>query len=305
MAQQIYIVLHMPKTAGTTLAENFKLNFGRDGWLYNTLEREAGLYWRVGAQEWNDGALDDFLGYYVAHNVTSRTRCIFGHTVFPGIHRFLSPQINPLYITFLRDPVERCISFYYYLKGNSNVRHEWPAEIIRESWSLQEWIEKGTPRVLINNGQVRHLLLDLKSLDNIYTNGVTPPQDMTREHLEEAKRRLRQFWFVGLTENFADDSYYLYGKLGFRRFHPEAVVNASSHKQQVTLGTRQLIAEMNSLDIELYEYARTLRAHFLRDHGYNFQYNRRKALLLRSLYNSNRLCSLARLAVRIKRGLMP
>ena len=273
MAQTIYIVFHIYKTAGQSLRSNFEKNFRDDEWL-PMYAYPIGLDKAMSPA--NPGWDAERVYDYVAKRATSRTRCIFGHMAYFGVHNLVDSDVDPLYITFLRDPVERIISFYYHLRNQSpNV---WGGEIVERNWSIEEWLDKS--RLLAKcNGQLRQLLLG--TYDEVLTE-----RELTREHLEEGKRRLREFWYVGLTETFREDSHYLYGKLGFSRFHPQAVVNPTPDKKEVSPKTREYIAERNALDIELYQFAKKLRAEFINHNAFDYHFNKNKAIIMKSAYFS-------------------
>jgi hypothetical protein len=272
MNQNLYIVLHIYKTAGQTLRHNFQANFRGDAWLPMYVG-PIGLDESVGSG--NPGWDVERINRYVVQKVTDRMRCIFGHMAYFGMHELVSASVTPRYITFLREPVDRCVSFYYFLKNKS--QNVWHNEIVERNWSLEEWFEK-TKALWRYNGQLRQILL------GSYEEVLTEPE-LTREHLEEAKRRLQQFWYVGLTEHFNEDSHYLYGRLGFWRYCGGAVINATPSKGEVSPATRQLIAERNALDLELYEYAKELRTRFIRENALAFHLGKNKALMIRQLHH--------------------
>jgi Sulfotransferase family len=180
-----------------------------------------------------------------------------------GVHELVPGTAEPRYIVFLRDPVERVISLYFYLKYTST--NYWHREIVNHDWTIEDWLAH-SEALWMHNGQLRHLLLG--SYDE-----VERERTLTADHLVEGKRRLGQFWFVGLTEAFAPDARYLYGKLDFRRFHPRVVVNATPKKDVVSPAVREQIIAYNELDMELYEYGRALRRKILlrRPLAYHFQ----------------------------------
>jgi hypothetical protein len=263
MNQPLYIVMHIAKTAGTTLRANFELNFAE-----NVL---------VPAYTSSDIPHFERMKDFACRNIAAETRCIFGHLAYFDMHQDLGLDTDPRYITFLRDPVERSISLYRFAKRvPENIGHK---EITEGDWSLEEWFEKS--RVYHNrcNGQVRHLL---RSPSHPF-----PPElELTSEHLEEAKRRLSRFWFVGLTERFDDDSHYLYGRIGFSKYHPETMMNAAPGREVVAEETKRTIAEANALDRQLYEFARQLHNRFISERATRFHYHRNKSLLLARLYRS-------------------
>ena len=292
MSHKLYIVSHIPKTAGSTLESNFHRNFKGSGWL-------RGGGWlhlcrpSIGAARAEQ--INELMTKYIAGNSNRHTKCIFGHGAYFGVHKVVNPAAEPRYITFLRDPVERCISMYYWYK-NTAVR-DWQREIVEGNWSIEEWLEK-SKNPMKSNGQLRHLLLNSYEeaflryncqsrhllLDSHEAASIAP--ELTREHLEEGERRLRQFWYVGLTETFDEDAHYLYGKLGFWKYNPQRVVNATPRDKEVSPATRRLIAEYNGLDMELYEFAREFRAEFIRNNALDFKRNINKARRRRALFTA-------------------
>ena len=196
----------------------------------------------------NPGWVGGRVKAYVGERGTSATRCVFGHFAYYGIHRLLPGPVEPRYVIFLRNPVQRLNSLYYYLRNNSP--NYWHHEIIRSGWSIDEWLES-TPALWVRNGQVRQLLI------GTYPEVEHEPA-LHRDHLEEAKRRLRTFWFVGLTELFSQNSAKLYRRLGFTQLHGEAIVNATRDKQAAAPETIRRILAKNELDLELYQYGRQL-----------------------------------------------
>jgi Sulfotransferase family len=268
---ELSIVLHIYKTAGKSLLRDFRYNLP-DKVLLRMYGGPVGLDKSQGGVNpgWDIARIND----YVTRHAGSQTKCIFGHMAYFGMHSLLPAKAEPRYITFLRDPVERCISWYYHLKNNSQT--VWHQEIVEGKWSVEEWFEKSS---LLGryDGQLRQILLGT-SFEEVLT-----APELTREHLEEGKRRLRQFHYVGLTETFDEDSYYLYGKLNFRRFPAELRTNVSPGKKEVSPAIRRVIAERNALDMELYEFARELRAEFVRRNAQDWNSSRRKAAMMRSL----------------------
>jgi hypothetical protein len=269
-AAEIYVILHMYKAAGTTLFANLRRGFGPKQLLPMYVE-PIGLDVdkRLGSRA-NPGWIADPVQQYVARNVTSRTRCLCGHMAYCGVHEAINPPRAARYVTFLRDPVERTISLYYYLRSTTNY---WHRELVEADWSLDEWLEKSQALWMLD-GQVRQLLLGTYA-------EVSTAREIGRPHLEEAKRRLRQFWYVGLAETFADDADYLFGKMRFYRFSPKPVHNATPEKAEVSSQTRRLIARHNQLDLELYELGRELHGQFNRQHWLNVRWNQFRARLRR------------------------
>lgn len=263
MSPDLYLVLHLPKTAGSTLLANFCANFPGDELLP--------LSPRVA--NWQRRTLADAIEEQVQRK-TPRTRCVFGHWAYLGVHESVRPGARPAYITFLREPVERCVSLYGFIRSRPD--NPFHAAIARGRWSLGQWLEHGEALEL-RNGQTRRLLFD-------GTNNILLEPELSRDHLEAAKARLREFWFVGLTETFDEDALGLYGRLNFWRFHRARVVNAARGKAVATPEERASLAQANQCDLELWAFARELRAQWRREHARQVRLQRRQARVLKQLY---------------------
>jgi hypothetical protein len=147
-------------------------------------------------------------------------RIVHGHmrakTLLPAIH-------DPAQVwIWFRDPVERVISNYFFLRGS-------PA---------------GTRRVeSIRDGQTS--LLEFASnrrTANLQSKFLAPLD-------------LERLGFIGLTERYDDCLRLLFNDVGAE---PARIVNRTREKPQVDAETRAAIAEANADDIELYARAKAL-----------------------------------------------
>lgn len=284
--------MHIPKTAGSTLRRNFELNFNdRCLFLYSELIGQAPLDANnsneLRIHRKNNG---DKLKQYIAQNATPDIDFLFGHKVNTELHNSVQGDREPRYITFLREPVERIISLYNFTRNSPQIPED--HEAIAQNWTLEEWLER-TKRD-IKNSQLMKFLPESAFPDTSQTDEQLNFQ-LSNYHLETAKESLSRFWFVGLTETFNSDALYLYGKLGTKRFYPEKIVNASPNKKAVSPQTRERIAAMNTLDIEFYNFACEYYSDFISKNQSDYQKQKKKALLLQSLYrNSTGIRSLLR-----------
>jgi hypothetical protein len=234
----LYIVHHLHKTAGTTLQNNFALNF-RPGAFVPLSRHLFGFQadW-VGAQ---DRLLIDA---YVQERAGAK--CLFGHLAYGGIEALL-PQREARTIIFLRRPTPRVLSLYSFFKHVLPADHLRRKEIEENNWDLAAWLAQCN-YLGIDNGQVRGLLW---GQDPTVIEGVPLDQG----HLQRAKEHLARAWFIGLTESFEDDFLTLAGLLDFSRFDATAHANVSPREQKPDAPLLRQIEERNQLDEELYAFA--------------------------------------------------
>lgn len=274
----LYVVLHLYKTAGQTLLHNFRENYKRRHWLPMYVG-PIGLDIDKGTgSSANPGWIGERVNDYVRQKATAETRCLFGHMAYVGVHELVPDPADARYIVFLRDPIERVVSLYSYLKYKSS--NYWHREIVENNWTLEEWLDQSRG-LWLHNGQLRQLLI------GTYPE-VETERELTAAHLAEGRRRLQQqFWFIGLTETFKDDARYLYGRLNFTRFHPEARVNANPQKDAISPAVRQQIIACNQLDMELYAFGRTLRSEMVRRNRPAYHYHQLRAAARRFIFERN------------------
>ncbi len=248
MGRPLYVVIHLYKTAGKALLHNFQQNL-RKGELLPMYAPQIGLNKAQGSA--NPGWNEEVVVNYLKSRLNDKIKCIFGHMAFYGIHELSFVNHRDVrYITFLRDPVNRVISLYYYLKYNST--NIWHDEIVTNNWSIEEWLDNSRG-LWIHNGQLRHLLLWQRK-------EVTYQRQLTEEHLRIGKQIIDRMWFVGIKETFDSDLHFLCRLLNFRNCSPDERINVSSGDKQVNDVAIQRIKQDNALDCVLYAYARQVHA---------------------------------------------
>jgi hypothetical protein len=229
------LFLHMPKTAGTTLVYVLQKVYGTD-----RVYHEPDVYTDSCA------LANDFLLLPAAER--SRIEVLCGH--FPVGFHALMPEAAP-YITMLREPVERLISFYYYMR-------EHPADErfkdARKYNSIAAYIRSGVTRD-VDNGMTRVIAG--------YPPGQDPPTPFggcTRDLLEQAKYNLRErFCFVGLTEQFPQSLVLMKRAFEWKRVPMFESLNATQSrpaKEDVSQEDMAALLEHTQLDRELYAYAK-------------------------------------------------
>ena len=228
--ERILIHLHLPKTAGTTLRTIADRNY-TGGEIY-TVSRP---YAEQG---------EELRG--LPEQRRREIKLLRGHMVF-GLHEHFDKPAD--YFTILRDPVERVISAYYYVRRTPTLPYY--GEVVGKNMSLEDFAASGLPQAY--NQQAR--LISGRFDD--FTNA-----------LEIAKHNLNtHFIVVGISERFDETLLLLKKQLGWTRvfYHRQNVTKNRPTRSEVSKSAIKLIERQNALDMELYEIAlrqfdETLRA---------------------------------------------
>lgn len=241
-AEQTIIFLHIPKTAGTT--------------LHLIIERHYPPESIFSLGPMAQDSIREFKNMSEARR--AEIRVLKGHMGF-GLHEFVPGPWA--YFTLLREPIDRVISFYYFVH---RTRQHYLYDFVQsEHVGLKEFIEsQATP--MVDNAQTR--MLSGVWLDVGFG-------ECTKETLEQAKRNLREsFTVVGLTERFDETLFLLKRAFGWDKlFYTKQNVTANRpQKSDLPSDTLDTLVNVNLLDIELYQYATELFEEQVRRQGLSF-----------------------------------
>jgi hypothetical protein len=223
--EQALIFVHIPKSAGTTLNHVIAWEYSPfqivsvDGrfprWAFRRMTR------------WTPRRL-------------ARSDVFTGHMPF-GLDTFLGREAN--YVTILRKPVERVISEYFYRIGRKS--HPLEDRGIK-GFSLRDYVEK----LPYDNVQTKLLAGGNQGYDFMAGR-------CSAAMLATAKRNLAErFSLVGLTERFEETLALAKLLFGWKvdRYATMRVTPGKSKEKAVPADMRELIAEHNRYDVELYQY---------------------------------------------------
>jgi len=224
-ASEAVIFLHLPKAAGSTLNRLIE-------WEYPLFEMYSidPVFFK-----WSWGHLQ-----HLSKERLRRTRMFKGHMLF-GLHAIL-PQ-PATYITVLREPVDRVISAFYFMRTYKLHPLYW--KLKSENWSLEDFVRR-VPR------------------DNVQCKIIARAEygkPCTAEICERAKENLvRYFSVVGLFEHFEESLALMKLRFGWKlqRYSSFNVTRSRPRKADIPQWILDLIAGRNSLDISLYECASNL-----------------------------------------------
>jgi hypothetical protein len=163
---------------------------------------------------------------------------VYGHFEF-GIHEFLG--IPPCYATILREPISRVISFYYHVARDPN----WPLyPRIKEGVSLKEFVASR-----INEQTHNYMTRILAGVPPV------PAPTYDRVLLDRAKENLdRYFCAVGTVDSMGEVLRVLGQRFGWRSRSIPTLNVMTQPRPEIDSQTRDIIAEHNRLDIELYQW---------------------------------------------------
>lgn len=219
------IFLHLPKTAGTTVNRLIE-------WEYPLKEMysvDPVLF------QWSAAHLRK-----LAPERLKKIRMFKGHMVF-GLHEVL-PQ-PATYITVLRDPVDRVISAFYFMRSYKLHPLYW--KMRRGNWTLEDFVR---------NSQ----------RDNVQSKivaGAKFEEPCTREIVETAKNNLRhRFSVVGLSARLEESLALMKLRFGWKlsSYSSFNVTRSRPKKRDLPQATLDLMHQKNAFDIELYECAQEI-----------------------------------------------
>jgi hypothetical protein len=225
------VFFHIPKTGGTTLdyitAKNYRIDY-----VYQV----------------NGPAFDKHVAGIFKNDNMFRT--IMGHYELNDYYHQLFDRRLMAQFTMLREPVSRVISYYDYLRTSEN--H--PKYHLAKGMSLEEFIEH--PQIdEMPNAQTHRILGLLKK------NEWRKDKRSKSQLLEDVKYQLkRRFSLFGLTEMYDEFLIMAQKTLGwedifYRRMNESKV---KTDKTTIPESTINKIKEINSIDMELYAFAKEL-----------------------------------------------
>jgi hypothetical protein len=212
------VSIHIPKTAGTSFRHTLQSVYGKKGVL------------RIDIRKGNEASLQ----VRAADNprtLPTQARVLHGHFRYDDLKEFYSLDNGIPVITWLRDPVERVISNFFYLqkilRGIVNEKKKRDGLLRRMQRNLTEFAHEERNRNRMS-----------KFLDGL---------------------ALGDLRFVGTIENFSEDMEALASVLGWKDYKTFEHNSSRKERDPVSDEMREEIKELNSEDVALYREALLIR----------------------------------------------
>jgi len=232
----LYIYLHIPRTAGTTLIKHIEARY-RDDERLKLYRKELNLNKVRRVLEHAD--YKNIVEAYIKKipkTKREKIKIIYGHRVPYGIHKYFKRKAR--YFTFFREPVARVISSY----------NLWTTSYENES-------RLGKKKLVFKNGY----LVDGKKAgidawvkrkieeDNIDTTGITLARFLSKlgyigrkVNESDVGDCFKKFYFIGIVERYKKDSLFIYHKLDIKLFFK----NQNVSKKYYRLGDSSRVDKM-------------------------------------------------------------
>ena len=221
------VFLHIQKTAGTSIVNAARRYYGES-------MTSHGDFWGHRPEEFTDTR---FVSGHFGYN--------FAKSLIPSRYSFV----------FLRNPVERILSFYYFCRTRDP--DEFPAYRAASELDLEGFLEAGFTDPMIRfqiwNNQVWQLAY------GYYKPNQRQIEDFEPEHLLAlATLHMNELSYVGFTETFSEDRIAIMKALGLPLMEESEVVNNNPGRptaDDVSSKVVELLGQLTNLDQLLYDKA--------------------------------------------------
>ncbi len=241
------VFIHIQKTAGTSIVDMARQHYQQKNIISHGDYLEGVSHFPFTRDFWiNEHIISSF------RNIPF----LSGHFGYEFASLFMRERYT---FTFLRDPIERILSFYYFCRTRNP--NEFEIYKLCQQLSLNEFLKMGLEQreiqFFIWNNQVWQLACGFGNLENrdLSSFGTTELLDLAIKHLED-------FSYIGLTETFEQDRDKILADLGIVLPKEKIVSNVNPLRPtrgDLPRSTLKLLDQLTLLDQILYQGIRFQR----------------------------------------------
>lgn len=218
MHKRIVVFLHIPKTGGVTMRRLLDRQYTKQRVFRYPAEKPMQVLGQLTSAE------------------RQNIRCVYGHFRY-GVHRHFHRRA--VYITMVRDPLDRILSMYYFIRSRpqNKLHHQ------AKQMSFSQFVTSRDPRIraALNNHQTRMI------------SGKRHPD--LKKAIENIKR---DFVVVGITDMYPESVFMMKQLLGWKDadYTRENVTQNRPKHPRVPDHIVRIIRQNNALDYRLYRFAK-------------------------------------------------
>ncbi len=255
----LYIFIHTPKCAGTTIRHTLLENYGENEVLL--------LYKWFNSKAESKKKLDPYFNS-LSKKQRDKIKAIIGHNLYYGIHKYF-PNREVRYVTFLRKPFDRTISHYNFQvsmfnQGMDKGNHRKFIFRGNKLLPIKDWFIKNQ---VFHNLIFKFLFGRFFPTDSflLIENYGFNENDLTIRNLKKIKKMLDKFYFIGITEN-QGDFLFIYHQLGLKKVRYRENISRNYLSKKEIKDVKKLFLKELRFDQEIYDYAKKLNKKFKKKH---------------------------------------
>lgn len=223
--KRLIVFTHIPKTSGTSFFRSLVTPNCPEGTVFEC----------AGIRSFCTGLKDQFT-FVTGHNPH-------------GLHRFTKRPVQ--YVSFFRDPIDRAVSHYYFIKDSNPAAYKHPDREFADSKTLLEFYRDRRFR----NLQTRYIA----GYEYHRSYPLMRHSSLERQILKRAIDNLESHYHCfGLLERFDESLERFQCHLGWNkreRVERQKKTGSRPTLAEIDSRTRDELRDLNALDVELYEHA--------------------------------------------------
>ncbi len=245
----LYIYLHIPKTAGSTIRKHIEKNLPKSEALFLNFEEIRLSRYIKNKKAVYQKATENYLKKFSTKEL-AEVKVVYGETVPYGVHRYFNRKAK--YVVFIRDPLKRTISLYNFFRTRYELEDSVGKK--RDHYYLQLLVDEKVPTFDVwLKEKYGNTDLAVESMYGFFERfGYLDNGGKIKSLQLQAENIFDKFDYVGLTEK-PENIYYFYSLLGINRFFSNQ--NISKKYLIYTKKNLSQISQENTKDLILYDEA--------------------------------------------------